>query len=125
MSFQDFTKSKYFVVFLFLILILVFTAMSKEAYRYYKIGQEIRGLEKKIEDLKNSNEELAKLREYFTSKEFLEDEARRKLNMTKEGESVIIISDSIASEEDAQQEQQIKVPNLKLWLEYFFGGRQK
>lgn len=95
--------------------------MAKEAYRYYKVDQEMRNLENKVGNLKQSNEELAKEKEYFTSKQFLEDEARKKLNMVKEGESVIIISDlNLPVEENKSQEQKPKVSNLKLWLEYFF-----
>ena len=117
---KNFFRSKYFVFCLVLILIFVLVAMAKEAYRYYGVGQEIRGLESKIEDLKKSNEELAREREYFNSKQFLEDEARKKLNMVKEGESVIMISEQDQPEEDKSQEQQPKVSNIKLWLEYFF-----
>jgi len=122
--FRNFTKSKYFIVFLVLILILVLIAMGREAYRFYKISQEIGNLEKRIENLKKDNEELLKIKEYFTSKEFLEDEARIKLNMTKEGESVIFISNlDAAEEESASEEQHIKISNFKLWWKYFFGER--
>ncbi len=120
--FKDFTKSKYFIVFLILILILVLIAMGREAYRFYKVSQEITELEKKIEDLKKDNEELSRIKEYFTSSEFLEDEARIKLNMTKEGESVIFISNpDTIEEESASEEQDIKISNFKLWWQYFFG----
>ena len=119
---KNFFKSKYFVFCLILFLVLVLVAMTKEAYRYYKVSQEIKDLENKIEDLKKSNEELAQEKEYFTSREFLEDEARKKLNMVKEGESVIIVSDpDILEEENKSEEQRPKIPNIKLWLEYFFG----
>jgi cell division protein FtsL len=120
---KNFFKSKYFVFCLILLLVLVSIAMTKEAYRYYKVGQEIRDLENKIRDLKKSNEELAQEKEYFTSKEFLEDEARKKLNMVKEGESVIVISSQSAPEENKSQEQKPKISNIKFWLEYFFAKR--
>lgn len=117
---NNFAKSKYGIPFLILILVLVVIAMGREAYRYYKVSEEISDLEKKIEDLQKSNEELTRIRDYFTSKEFLEDEARKKLNMIKEGESVIIISNPDAFEEAAPEEQKPETSNFKLWLEYFF-----
>jgi cell division protein FtsL len=117
-----FFKSKYFILCLILFLVLVLISMTKEAYRYYKVSQEIKDLENKIEDLRKSNEELIQEKEYFTSREFLEDEARRKLNMVKEGESVIVISDpNKLEEENKPEEQKPKTSNIKLWLEYFFG----
>jgi cell division protein FtsB len=118
---QKFTKSKYYIAFLFLILLLIFIAMGREAYRYYRVSREIRDLKQKIEDLKKSNEELMLIKEYFTSKEFLEDEARKKLNMTKEGESVIVISnEGVAEEEIGAEEEKSKTSNIKLWWQYFF-----
>lgn len=119
---HNFAKSKYGVVFLVMVLILVLIATGQEVYRYYKVSKEISDLKQNIEDMKKSNEELIKIKEYFTSKEFLEDEARKKLNMTKEGESVIVISNPNAPEEENESEgQELKTSNIKLWLEYFFG----
>ena len=100
---------------------LVVVAFGREGYHYFKVSEEIRGLEKNIEDFKKANEELAKNREYFQSQEFLEDEARKKLNMAKEGETVVMVNNlnDIKQEEDLKN-QKNKISNFKLWLEYFF-----
>lgn len=119
---NNFAKSKYGAVFLVMVLLLVLIAAGREVYRYYKVNKEISDLKQKIEDLKSSNEELLRIKEYFTSKEFLEDEARRKLNMTKAGESVIVISSENSAEEEIKTEEpQLKTPNFQLWWQYFFG----
>ncbi|HUT95972.1 MAG TPA: septum formation initiator family protein [Candidatus Paceibacterota bacterium] len=120
---NNFSNSKYFSLILAVILILVVIALGRESYRYFKISQEIRDLEKQIEEFRKNNEELSKMKDYLQSKEFLQDEARGKLNLVKRGEKLIIISnESDLQEEIKPEEKENKTPNIKLWLEYFFGN---
>jgi len=113
--------SKSFIIFLIIIFVLVIVALGRESYRYFKVNQEIRDLEKRIEALEISNEELSRMQEYFQSEEFLEKEARLKLNLTKPGESLIIVKKT----EEAEGEQEIaiakEISNIQKWWKYFFG----
>lgn len=105
-----------------MIFIFVLIALGKESYRYFKITREIKDLEKKIEDLGKSYEELSRIKEFYQSEEFLEQEARQKLNLVKEGEKVIIVASGQENLESGSQPQsQPKIPNPKLWWKYFFG----
>ncbi|MBU4284770.1 septum formation initiator family protein [Patescibacteria group bacterium] len=120
---NNFSNSKYFSLVLTVILILVVIALGRESYRYFKISQEIRDLEKQIEEFKKDNEELSKMKDYFQSKEFLQDEARGKLNLVKKGEKLIIVSNEGDLQEEIKlEEKENKTSNIKLWLEYFFGN---
>ena len=114
--------SKPFLVFLVIILILVVIALGQESYRYFRTSQQIKDLENKIEELKTSNEELAGLEEYFQSEEFLEKEARLKLNLTKPGEKLIIIKQIEEDLEEFEQEQGLakEISNIQKWWQYFF-----
>ncbi|MBU2564512.1 septum formation initiator family protein [Patescibacteria group bacterium] len=109
--------SKYFVIFLFVIFVFVFVAFGKESYRFFKVNQEIKDLEKRIEDLKKENQELANMEKYFESNDFLEKEARLKLNLTKPGEKLIIIKDIEEVEQEIVEE---KISNIQKWFNYFF-----
>lgn len=122
---ENFFNSKYFILCLVAIFVLVLIALSKEGYRCFRISQEIRDLEKNIADLKKSTEELSRTKDYFQSREFLEEEARKKLNLVKEGEHLIIVASGQDSEEEAimPEESEKSVPNLELWREYFFGKK--
>lgn len=118
---NNFFESPYFIFCLLVVLILVAIAFGREGYHYFKVAKEINGLEQDIVNFKKENEELIKNREYFQSQEFLEDEARKKLNMVKEGETVVMITNT----DDMKQEENLsssknKISNFKLWLEYFF-----
>lgn len=117
---EKFFQSKYFIVCLVAIFILALVAFCKEGYRLFKISQEIKDLERAIEDLKKGNEELSTIKNYFQSSEFLEEEARKKLNLVREGEKLIIVA-SGQDEEQAPEENKADVSNLELWRKYFFG----
>lgn len=120
---NNFSDSKYFSLVLTAILVFVVIAFGRESYRYFKISQEIRDLEKQVEEFKKNNEELSKMKDYFQSREFLQDEARGKLNLVKEGEKLIIISDGGGLQEEIETEEtKPEISNIKLWLEYFFGN---
>lgn len=114
--------SKKFIFFLAVVLVLVVISLGRESYRYFQINQEIRKLKNKIEELRKSNEELIKTREFYQSKEFLEEEARKKFGLVKEGENVIIVASG--QDEELKQEAEKKLEqqtlNPKLWWDYFF-----
>lgn len=114
--------SKSFIIFLIIIFVLVIVALGRESYRYFKINQEIRDLEKRIEALEISNEELSQMQDYFQSEEFLEKEARLKLNLTKPGESLIIVKKTEGLGGGEQETIIAKeISNIQKWWEYFFG----
>ena len=117
--------SKSFLVFLVVILILVVIALGQESYRYFRVNQQIKDLENKIEELKKSNEELVGLEQYFQSEEFLEKQARLKLNLTKPGEKLIIIKQIEEDLEEFGQEQGLakELSNIQKWWQYFFGKK--
>lgn len=113
--------SKQFIIFLIIILILAIISFGKEGYRYFKITQEIKGLEQEIENLKKNNEEFIKIKDFLQSQEFLEQEAKKKLGYVKEGENVIVIA---SAQSDLEQENQVipnrEISNFQLWWKYFF-----
>lgn len=117
--------SKSFIIFLFLILILTAIGLGRESYRYFRINQGIKDLEERIEELETSNEELSKMEEYFKSEEFLEKQARLKLNLTKPGEKLIIIKQIEEDLEEITQKEGIakEISNIKKWFDYFFGDK--
>lgn len=119
---EKFLQSKGFVIILTIVFILVFVALSRESYRYFKVNQEIKDLEQKIEELKERNEELSKMENYFQSKDFIEREARVKLNLTKPGEKLIIIkkAENVQEQESGGEEGVEKTINIQKWWNYFF-----
>lgn len=112
------------VIFLLvLILIGIIAAVGKESYRKYQIDKEVGGIKKEIESLKEENQALSNLLDYFNSEESLEKEARLKLNLLKEGEKLVIITPNKKTDSENQLLEDIeeKQPsNFEKWLKYLF-----
>lgn len=112
------------VIFLLvLILIGIIAAVGKESYRKYQIDKEVGGIKKEIESLKEKNQVLSNLLDYFNSEESLEKEARLKLNLLKEGEKLVIITPNKKTDSENQLSEDIeeKQPsNFEKWLKYLF-----
>ena len=112
------------VIFLLvLILIGIIAAVGKESYRKYQIDKEVGGIKKEIEFLKEKNQAMSNLLDYFNSEESLEKEARLKLNLLKEGEKLVIITPNKKTDSENQFSEDIeeKQPsNFEKWLKYLF-----
>jgi len=112
------------VIFLLvLILIGIIAAVGKESYRKYQIDKEVGGIKKEIEFLKEKNQAMSNLLDYFNSEESLEKEARLKLNLLKEGEKLVIITPNKKTDSENQFSEDIEekqLSNFEKWLKYLF-----
>lgn len=83
-----FRKLKY----LFLSFVLIGMSISSifSAYEVIKRGSRLTKARKELESLKLEKDRLLKRLEYVKSEEFIEEEARNKLNMIKPGEEVYL-----------------------------------
>lgn len=115
--------SKYSLFALMVIFLLLIIALGRESYLNYQTDQEIKELREKIEELEKSNTDLAEMEKYFQSEEFLEKEARLKLNLIRDGEKLIIVKEEKQDlvEEQSAEEKSENVSNFRNWWRYFFG----
>lgn len=122
---ENFFYSKSFIFGLLIVFILLFVAAGRGAYRSYKINQEVKSLRGKIEELNKSNLELTEMEKYLQSDEFLEKEARLKLNVVREGEKLVIIKqpEGVVAVEEKQPIERKEIPNIQKWWKFFFGKR--
>lgn len=109
------------------ILIIVFlgTNLGKEFYRKYQIQREIDSLKDDISSLEKNNYKMSQLIEYYQTNEYKETEIRKRFNLKKEGESVVVIrSDFIDPElnETKKIDNKKNLPNYKKWWNYFFAA---
>jgi len=122
---EKFLYSKYSLFALSVIFFLLIIALGRESYFNYQTNQEIKELQKKIENLQKDNVELAETEKYFQSEEFLEKEARLKLNLIRDGEKLIIVKEDEKNsvEEQSEEEKSESVSNFRNWWRYFFRSR--
>lgn len=108
-----------------LIVFLLFLAWAylKENQSQEKIIERQNSIDQEISQLEQQNQELESLLEYFSSQEFIEKEARQKLNLAKPNEKVVIITQGEPQvlTEDKTKKQLEKLPaSPQLWWQYFF-----
>lgn len=134
MGLRRILSSKVFIFAIGFFLVFVCINLGKEFYRKYQVQQEIDSLQSEVEGLKSSNQQLTELIDYFKTENFAELEARKKLNLQKEDEKVLVVNVSdvdileneIKTEENVQEipkEEEIKKQkksNIQKWWDYFF-----
>src|SRR4030042_813689 len=84
------------IVLFFLLLAVIWVGLvSVKAYwRRQQLDQEIASLKKEIGKLDKSGREFSQLIKYFNDQDFLIREAKDKLNLKAEGESVVIVPEA-------------------------------
>jgi len=100
------------------LLIFSFVKVTKGVLLRYKINQEISHLEEQLGDLQSKTENMQKLITYLETDEYIEKEARLKLNLSKPGEKQINLS-NIQEGEDGAEEKDYS-SNITKWFKYFF-----
>ena len=129
------SNSKAVIIF-FCIIILLFSSVElvKEIINKRELQKNINELSVKVDDLKKRNADLSSMITYFQSLDFVEQEARTKLNFRKPGENIIIVAGSVENADgqvvnnseinlNTEANQLINSKsNPQKWLEYFFAN---
>ena len=105
---------------LFFILILIIYALIKNSGREEIVSNNTAKLSQEIQAIEKENRELAELIKYFSSSEFVDKEAREKLNMIKPGEKVVVVPQENNSEDWENENEKNNLSNWRLWIKYLF-----
>ena len=110
---------------LLLAAIWLFISLACTFYKKNQLDNEISTLKNEINKLEKSDQELNQLIELFSDQDYLEQEAKAKLNFKKEGESVVIVpainEESPAAVLPPPTAASLQAGNLLKWWQYFFG----
>lgn len=118
--FPDLIFSKFFMVFCFFLFFVILFSLAKGTIRNYKVNSEIELLEQEIGHLEKQNQEFGQLIEYLNSDIFIEQEAKLKMGLKKEGENLIVIPNKELSVDPEEEKEAENKANPEKWLEYFF-----
>ncbi|MDP3970303.1 MAG: septum formation initiator family protein [bacterium] len=118
-------QSKAFTVFAMFGIIVIVISLTKEVIRKVEISKQIETLEQEVAELEQHNVELGDLMQYFNSSSFQEKEARKKLGLLNEGETVVMIPGEenygdISNSDDQEVIQDVS--NMRKWKKYFFSN---
>lgn len=69
--------------------------LSRNIIKLLKSAEEMKLAEQKVERLEKESQELAQKKEFYQSEAFVEQEARDKLNMAREGETMVVLPPNI------------------------------
>ena len=129
-------SSKLVLVGSLILLIFICIALGKAIYRRHAIQREIQVIRQEIEKAEGKNKELSELIGYFSTDAFKEKMARQKLNLQREGETVVAIPVKKKSDEtmilgtnDNGQDssaggvQAANISNPHKWWYYFFSNQ--
>jgi cell division protein FtsB len=117
--------SNILIIVLVLVLLIFCFGIFRECAKRAALEEELAGLERELQKQKADNDNFLISLDAYNSDFFLEQEARGKFNLKKEGEKVVIIPDSdkmikIKSDVDSEGEKKLKLNNFELWWNYFF-----
>ncbi|MFW0837736.1 MAG: FtsB family cell division protein [Candidatus Komeilibacteria bacterium] len=129
-GFRKFYNSVWFLWLCVILLALFLGATWRDYHKQSDLRDDIAALNQEITNLDQQQSDLLETLKYVQSSDFVEIEARTKLNLRKPGEKVIIVS----SDEDianlpASKESNINrflqptISNYQKWWSYFFPSR--
>lgn len=119
-------KSRIFFIFLIPIFLALLVGIFQQFYHRYQVKKNLDELNAEIANYKKQKEDLNNLINYYKNESNLENEARIRLNLKKEGEKVVIILPTATStNENGEVISKISgdienMPNYKQWWYYFF-----
>ncbi len=116
-------------------MVAVFAVPLTKNYRQKRvINREIKSLEAEVTQLEHKNSSLQQVLDYMQSDQFVEEEARTKLNYKKPGEQVVVIETKPGEktsstensplfdfpDEPVERGEPRLLGNISRWLDYFF-----
>lgn len=108
---------------LFSFIVYLIFVVGRSVWINYRSNKDLDVEREKIVQLQNDIDLLEMEIAYFKTQSFKEKEARAKLGYMAEGEKVISLSvdkpeDKVSDQ--GKKEQELKTPNYRLWINYFF-----
>ena len=119
--------SKVFFVLCVVALVAVASGIVNQYMKRQELDTEVADLQNELARLNMDKSDFLKSIDAFSGDFFLEQEARLKFNLRKEGEKVVVIplDDKTGQPEltvtDSQNYEDNPVENFKAWWKYFFG----
>ena len=127
--FQRVTGSKMGGILLIILSIILFYNIVKSVIITSEKVEILSQAEREVSDLRLDNLEHLLLIEYMTSDEYLETEARNRLNLSKKGEVVFVIPEEMLEKGTLQIEGLLNddevisnIENWKVWYDFFIKG---
>ena len=125
---KSFYYSKWFILVIFIVIVFFLVSAIKDYYSQEDLRDDISTLESQISNLQDEQYDLSETLSQVQGEDFVENEARTKLNLRKPGENIIIVSNDKDIQEFNKNTVDSGIKNLlaeqesnfSLWWKYFF-----
>lgn len=108
---------------LFLLLVIVFLSLAllRVFFKDYAVRKEIARLQERVRVLEEKKLHSLALLDYIATDTYVEEQARTKLGMVKDGEQAVIFSaDATAPTSFEERLPGLRLTNRQVWWYYFF-----
>jgi|GEM_PF-4195884 len=131
---RNFFRSKLVLASLVFVFFIIAFYAAGSLYQNYQIRKEMAILDKTLDDLYSKNSDLKLSEKKLMDPDFIEREAKVKLNFKKEGEEVVILVDDPYSPDRTDENNEKSVEkkerstgnsNVKKWIDVIFGPNIK
>lgn len=114
-------RRKVITVIVVVVILSVIYLWVRQILESLGVEDRLRQANLKVEELKREQRELKKRLEEVNSVQYIETQARNKLNLARENEAVVIIPEVLVKKilEESQPQLEIKLPNWQGWLRLF------
>lgn len=113
-------KHKWVQILIIIVGIGLIVNLSRDILRLLRAADELKLAAQRVEELQKEGESLTQKKNYYQSETFIEEEARNKLNMAREGETVVILPPNLKEVLGEKENQAAKpLPNWRQWLNLF------
>jgi len=114
-------KKRVFQVIIIILGIGFIVKLTGDFLRLLKAGQKIKVMEERVLRLEERKKELSSKYQYYQTPEFIEEEARNKLNMAKPGETIVILPPNLSELlNHSKAKTEPSLPNWRKWWNLFF-----
>ena len=97
---------------------LIVVGLSRNIIRLLKSEKKVDEARLEVTQLETEQKELVERKAYLESDEFIEEQARNKLNMSQEGEQIVILPQEIGNNHASEVTSQ-ELPPYRQWLQVF------
>lgn len=101
--------------------IYLIIGLSRDIVRLLKVADSLKLAEQKVKQLEGERSRLLEKKQYYSSPEFIEKEAREKLGMAKPGEAIVLLPTNLPQVLGRQEPKaEPEIPNWWKWWNLFF-----
>lgn len=114
-------RNKFFQIVGILVGLILVVKITGDLLHLFKAWQQIEKMERKVAALEKKKKELSEKNQYYQTPEFIEEEARNKLNMAKPGEIIVVLPPNLSEflNHSKNQNEELE-PNWRRWWNLFF-----